>query len=530
MMTRRLTLAAALGAALLLANAARALAQAEAADAERASESVSKTGGAAEVTMLKLRDGAILWGTIEDHDIERLGLRRLDNGGLVRLGWDRLDPVQSERLRERFGYADGSSEEVMTEADRLILRDGTELVGKIVNRTQDELWIKTATRTLPVPKLRLAGAATVVQVPALDVYSSEELYREALLDLEPEDPASQLELALFSERVLAFEQALEHVERALALDPEFQPEQLAGHRERIARKHENAEQIGVLREIDLWRTRGRFDRALELARGFEERFPESPLREDARRKLGLVERGMEQALGERVASLWHHAARKLVREKAMDPDASFEAAVAWIDESLSEEVLTRVHEEVQRSVSSELTPEDVRRHFDQRERVRWQKATYGEGTWLLGEADALAGLEVSAPKEAQTERDSERERIKEKIRRYMKNQEVIRRAKSAEVGGDDDQQDFWKTWSSNGRAGWLLAYYAENGGDMQLREPIFRNCSQCGGTGTREIINTGNARSTPSRGRGSNQTSSGIGVIECPTCKHIGKWRTVSFR
>ena len=61
-------------------------------------------------------------------------------------------------------------------------------------------------------------------------------------------------------------------------------------------------------------------------------------------------------------------------------------------------------------------------------------------------------------------------------------------------------------------------------------QPAFRNCTQCGGTGVREVINTGSARSNTGNNRGRGRGSSNAGVIQCPTCKHIGKWRTVSFR
>ena len=523
-LSNRLLLLAAL-AALPLATA-----RGQAADPEGAPAAQGAADPQVDTTMLCMHDGSLLWGRIEDHDVEGLAFRRLDTGGLLRLDWGRLDPAHADRLREELGYVEGSSEEVMTEADRLVLVDGSELIGRIVNRTEGELWIKTSSATVPVPKLRLAGPATTVQVPALDVYTPEELYRQELADLETGDAASHLRLALFCERVLAFEQAVEHLERAAALESSLQPEELSAHLERLRRKLANQEQVEVLRDIDRQRARGRFDAALELARGFAERFPESPLLQDASRKELQVERSMEKALADRVGSLWHHWARKLVREQALQPEPSLEASLAWVDDALSEGILTRVHAELARSVSSELTPEEVRRYFDEREGGRWQKATYGEGTWLLGEADALAGLpETATGDEPQSERDEERERMAERIRRYLKNQEVIRRAKSVESGsGDDEQQRFWERWSSNGRAGWLLAYYAENGGDMQLREPTFRNCTQCGGKGVREVINTGSARSNTTRSEEAGSSNSTM--VACPTCKHLGKWRTVSFR
>jgi hypothetical protein len=479
----------------------------------------------AEVMMLRLYDGSILWGGIEDHDAELLHFRRLDNGGLVRIPWSRLDPPQADELLERFGYVDHSSEEIMTEADRLILVDGTEIVGLITNRTENEIWVKTSNSTIPVPKLRLRSAATVVQVPALDVYTKEELYNQEVAGLVADDAQSHLELATFCERIFHFERAIAHVEAALGLDPDLDQEELGRVLDRLAVKQENQAQLEKLREIDHLRARGRFDDALAEIEVFGEMFPDSPYRDDAQRKKVLVEKARERALREQVVRSWHFWARKLVRRAAQDPDMTLEAAIGWIDQGLGDEIVTNVHEDLVKSVSETVTPDEVQAYWSEREGGRWQKASYGAGTWLLGDAAARAGLaeEVDAT-EATSERDKERKALEERIKRYMKNQEMSRRAKSSGTQGDeDDQQSFWEEWSSAGRAQWLLAYYAENSGDMELRDPPhFRNCPECGGTGVREIINTGSAR-TGSRGASSQ-------LIPCPSCHRVAIWRRISYR
>jgi len=481
-----------------------------------------------DVMMLRLYDGSILWGAIADHDAETLHFRRLDNGGLVRLPWSRLDPPQADELLEEFGYVDHSSEEIMTEADRLILVDGTEIVGVIVNRTENELWIKTSNSTVPVPKLRLRSAATVVQVPALDVYTKEELYNQEVAGLIPDDPRSHLELATFCERVFHFDQAIAHVQKAQQLNEQqgagLDPEELARRLERLTVKQANSEQIAKLREIDHLRARGKFDEALAEVDAFGELFPKSPYREDVQRKRLLVEKARERALREKVVRSWHFWAGKLTRRAAQDPDMTLEAAINWLDQGLGEEIVTKVHEDLVKTVSSTVTPDEVQSYWAEREGGRWQKASYGAGTWMLGDAEARAGLpEEAEATETTSERDAERKKLEERIARYMKNQEMSRRAKSKGQGDDEDQQSFWETWSSAGRAQWLLAYYAEHSGDMQLRNPPhFRNCPECGGKGVREIINTGGART--------GQAGASSQLIPCPACHRVGIWRRISYR
>src|SRR5210317_1732028 len=131
-----------------------------------------------EVALLRLYEGDILWGRLAEHDARGIVFERLDNGGRVHLPWSRLDPVQAEGFQEAFGYVDHTQEELMIEADRLVLVDGLEWIGRIVNRTPEEIHLKTARELVRIPKLRLRGAATVVQAPALDVYTGEELYQQ----------------------------------------------------------------------------------------------------------------------------------------------------------------------------------------------------------------------------------------------------------------------------------------------------------------------------------------------------------------
>ena len=54
----------------------------------------------------------------------------------------------------------------MIDADRFVLADGTEVVGSIVNRTDEHIWVKRAEGTVPISKRLITGASTLVRVPA----------------------------------------------------------------------------------------------------------------------------------------------------------------------------------------------------------------------------------------------------------------------------------------------------------------------------------------------------------------------------
>ncbi len=479
------------------------------------------------VVMLRLYDGGTLWGTIEGHDAEGLHFVRLDNGGRARLPWARLDPAQSEAMQEAFGYIDHSSEELVIEADRVVLDNGVEWIGIIVNRTEQELWLKTVSVPLvKVPKLRLRGATTTVQVPALDVYSGEELYRDELARLDPTSAVGQYELGRFCERILEFERAIEHYREAQKLDPELKRDELAARLERVAQKAASKAQIEYLREIEGLRGRGRFDEALAKATAFEELFPESALQSDASKKKAQVEKSRDAKLREQTLKLWHSWAGRLCERKARDPQTTLEAALGWLEESLHEEILAAVHGELARTVTQSVTPDQVQRYWAERgESARVHKASYGGGTWLLGPEAARAGMPEQAPDASKmSEKERERAKLEERIRRYVQNQSAVRKAK-IEAEGESEQSLYWKERTALERAQWMLAYYAEKGGDMRLVRFLIENCDECNGTGIREMTSlnmlppqSGQSQAIP------------IDKVPCPLCHNVGVVRRVAYR
>jgi hypothetical protein len=171
----------------------------------------------------------------------------------------------------------------------------------------------------------------------------------------------------------------------------------------------------------------------------------------------------------------------------------------------------------------------VRKLWLEREDGRYRKASYGYGTWLLGEDAALKGMEQEGPApedEPATDKDKQRAELEQRVKRYLENQQLQQKSRTSEAQAED-REEAWKALSAPARQSWILAYYAEQSGDMQLREkPYFRLCEQCGGKGLREIIETGNARTR----QGDNASGSGIKKEPCASCRTIGVVRAVAYR
>jgi len=474
---------------------------------------------AGEVQMIRLHTGAFLWATVEDHSAEALTFRRLDNGGLVHLPWSMLEETQSLDLRSHYGYVDLSSDEVLVTAEKLVLADGREVIGLVQGRTDDSILFQTQGRQLQIPKLQVRNHVVGLQVPALDVYTKEDLYLQRQLETDPEDPAAQVELAEYCERILDFVHALEHYQAAQALDPEYKAKELAVILERVQVKVDSLEQVEFLAEVDRLKRRKRFDDALDQLAVFDATYPESPLHTD---RLKLEERILEARddfMRVEVARTWFSWMGRLAAKAGRE--MTFEQTLTYLEEGFGQDIARGVTETMRKRWRG-VEEDAVRQFFIERKLGRWKPASYGAATWLLGEEAALkGGVNESEEAKPMSARDKERAAQAEKINRWLRNQEMAKRARKSEED-QNEIEDFWATLQVTARRNWIIAFYAENAGELEVRpQPELRNCSECGGTGIREVIYTGSARSGDKGGRQQ---------LPCGACHGIGRVRRIRYR
>ncbi len=491
---------------------------------------------ASKVTMLRMKNGSILWGEIRSHTPDGITFVRLDSGGLATLNWSFLDPGQEQELRLQYGYVDLEGDEVMATADRIALIDGTEMTGKILERTPTTLILKTAFSSsiaIPVTRVRAISQTTV---PASDIYTRDELYVQDLVTRDAESPKDHYELARFCERILDYAHAVQHYTEAIALDPTFRSDELPTLLERAQEKAELQEQLDVLAEIDALKRRKHFDKAFDLIAEFPELYPGSPLQEKLIRLRDQVLKARDKFLIDAVKKRWLYMAGRLAREAALT--MPFEEAQDYAVEGLSEEIQAAVTEHVSKW-ARDIPGEEVRKYWSERDKGRFRSITYGTGTWLLGEADALKGetpQEEESSDKPLTATQKERKALEEKLKVFMDNRARRQRNRASE---DDSEarNEWWTLASLSERQRWIFAFYVEKAGDFEVKEkPLLHNCRVCGGKGVKEIIYTGGARSGEGSGggrggRGGRQgAASGTGIEECSTCHGIGRTRRIQYR
>jgi hypothetical protein len=487
-----------------------------------------------EPVQLRLRSGAIAFGQILGHDSEGIRFRVLETGGEIPVPWATLDPLEADAMRTRYGYVETEAEELLVDADRLELVSGKELVGRIVSRTDTHLWVKRAEGTVPVPKTQVRGAVTSVQAPALDLFTREELYQEKAFELQGRLAAegqsgakAHAELARHAERLFDYGHALEHFKRAAALDPTYEAARIAQDIARAESKAALQQQVDHLAEIDLSRARKNYKRAIDQIAEFRTLYARSPLLSDLNQLAERVGKSQERDLREEIVSRWHFWTVRLAREIAQN--TSYEAVIGYLEEKMAEDLVQKVTADVQ-SIAPGITNDETRKIWGERKGGKHRSATYGLGTWLLGEA-ARAELEQGKEKAAEPPKGSAaetRKKLQEKIERYLANQKLTRQSGTAPDESEDPQR-FWESWNWSGRSQWVLAHFAEKSGEF--RDIQFRpeNCRECGGTGVRSILFTGNAASSQDDNQRTG-ASAGEQLIICPACHNLGIVRRVRYR
>ncbi|MBI5363653.1 MAG: hypothetical protein HZA53_10780, partial [Planctomycetes bacterium] len=400
---------------------------------------------------------------------------------------------------------------------------GLEFIGKIIDRTDTAILLKTAAATIPIPKTEIAQASDVVQAPARDIYTGEELYAQALAKHDLAKAEGQFQVAQDCESVFDFTRAIQHYQKAAELDPNFRKQDLSNALARAQEKAKAQAELEYLSEIDQLTKRGRFDEALARADAFKEKFPQSALLPEAKKKHDKVIKARTEFLSKETVRAWNFHAGRLARDAAAKP---LEEVMAYLDEKLKQDIATAVAKDLVK-VSREATEDTARQLWKNRKKIRYQTASYGLGTWLLGKAVALRGHEEDGHKEQkpETEQDKARADLASKLKRFFDAQNVARQALSADEK-KEDREGFWREFPYTARANWIVAYYVENSGDYEVAPmPLIQACQTCGGKGIIEYALAGANVSKSAVGKQTTDLKR-----ECDTCHGIGAVRRILYR
>ncbi len=468
--------------------------------------------------VVRILDGRLLVGEIVDHDLDGLAVLSARNGGLYQLAWSDLFPGEAERLKTGFGYKT-EIETPMVSADRLLLTNGQQITGRILRRDNSEIEIRSRSMTTVVPISRLSAPPEKVVVEATEVLTTEQYYNERLPQIALTEAMANYDFARELEAIGAYELALSHlmVASQLGADDDALLSRVDGAIPRLEMAIEHKVETDKIKEIRTMIYRERFALAEEKLEEFREAHSDSPLYEDFLKVANKFEAQREDAMIRYLRRNWYKRAAALLKKKSLDRKATMESLQSYATSEVPDAVRAAMVLELE-SMKKDMDMSEIDALWQRRMETKPKRhqAGYGNGTWILGEERARAGLKEEEEEQADGRTQAEKD-LQDRYKRYLENLESSRRA--AGVSEEASPDDWWKKTTASARYQWMLAYYAEFSGDFDLVKVYFANCPSCNGDGYEELVELG-----------ASSTSGGKKRKKCTTCQGVAIKRSLFFR
>ena len=470
--------------------------------------------------VVRLRDGRVLIGIIENQNLDGFEFVAAVDGGRLNLIWTDLFPGESARLHEAFGYVNETVMPLVT-AQRILLKNGSELIGRVVSETNTMVELRVRETRTTFPKQLLAAPIEDVEVEAASVLTAEQFYAERAVQVDAGDSLANYDFAKELEMMFAFEQAQVHylLAQELAMVEGDDPllSRLDGALVQLEQMIANQEEATALEQIKQLMHRQRFTTAKFQLEQYDIDFPNAALRGEYLKLGEKFEKDREKSMVNYLRRHWFMRVMAVLRKQALEKTARLDSLMAWVESEVPQLVrqqfvdeLVDMHDALDVNMIDDLWA--LRVNFSSNSHT----AGYGDGTWILGEERARSGLKETEDDEEQDGKSQQQREMEERMKRYLDN---LKNQQTAAQGASDEVrlEDWWQGAPVTSRLQWLLAYYSEFTGDYQLSNIKFSYCPTCGGLGyieTLEISSGGSARKK----------------FECPTCHGVQVKRSVQFK
>ncbi|GEM_PF-3027192 len=470
---------------------------------------VFATSGSGEI--VRLPDGSFLQGELLESDQHGFVLKRWDTGGVVKLSWEQIHPEDRTRLRKALGLEFSDMEQRITiEASRLHLKTGDMLEGKILEQTDSFVRVRRSTGEFKYPA-EVIKRIEPIEMDILSIYSQEEAY--ALHTEEKEEPETadaHYDLATWCRKLGYFEMEKKHLVEVQALAPAFKPTFIRNRLEALEDLVREAQVRRRIEEIMRMVARKEFQEAYAAWEEAREAFPESEIIQDDTEN---VMTGIEQAKVRYMQSVvvrdWYKYLRWILRKRALDKEMKLADAKKILHKELTEEIVAKIVED------RGLKEDEIKNAFEEREVYNVHKATYGTGTFIV-EKGSRYGKSGSSGL------------IDELGKRFGIPQGMVDQAKkkygkssSGKKQKTLSPEEWWKVATADMKFQWMLAYYAENSGVMQIVRIEEKPCPPCQGRGYVTYI---------AAGGGSSGDKDGMRHSICTRCQGLGKDRIVVYK
>jgi tetratricopeptide (TPR) repeat protein len=481
---------------------------------------------------IRLADGRYLQGEVVEVKDNGFMFRRTDTGGRVFLRWGQVDDSLKRRLTNQRDPDEDLNLEVMVEGARLELLDGTIYEGQItLNRSSYQVINRDFPRGRNVPASEVAedGFIPDIMIEAVAMMSEEDALDLAVSRREPLEMSQQYyELARIADIYGLYERAKDFVTTALSMNPEPQLEVRLSEYE--VQLDELIRQQGVLEALTEARQLARRRQFQTALNTLDEAHTEYNPTDGVLARWQTTRDEIDIEFNEHVIRDWHSQVRSVIRRKVREDNLTVQEAMAWARRQLDVEVMERIAETVGSDNTNDIRVRFNARHQLERagiiRRLTTHRASFGQDGFytIVGGHLPVAGRQPSQNPGDARERERERPRrpggggggggnrnmdhdsgtvadaLKDLQFQQRRGggggaageiQDLLdrlgggegREGGRGEDGGGIGRQDlshlrvpntvpplneWWERASTARKASWLTAFYAINGGTMQV--------------------------------------------------------------
>jgi len=473
----------------------------------------------AEAEIIRLKNGMVLQCEIlESSEEQGITVKRLDNGGVVSLRWDHILEADLDSLKYSLGYTSEEAKPVMLRVTRVWLRNGTFEDG-IKEESDRAGTIRLRRRGKPIYLMQnQVTSIETVEAEAKDVFTLEELYLQKLNEGVAETARDYFNLAVYCESITFYERANEVYQAVKTMDPEFKPEVIQQKINMMELKIREADATAMLDEVKQLIYRRKFAYAMERLDEFEVTFPDSVQIADKERLKSetLVKR--HAFYQQKILTDYFTYMERVARKVAANKEVTLEAALDFAAEEMGPAIRQKLADDIY-----EIPMEEVEELWLTRKGGAPRTASYGTGTFILGPERAKMIPEKVDEKEKEEEEEEAEvkttdQRLKKALEELKKQRVKYSSQKRSRIRVEDigrSPEEWWATETTTNRQNLIVAFYAEESGDMKILKVWLNQCNPCNGKGWLEKLSTSGEKDQK---------------FPCEVCKTLGVERTIRFK
>lgn len=473
--------------------------------------------------VVHLSAGTEVSGSIPEDGFDEgrgITLRRDDNGGILRLRWDQIRPADVTHIKRLYGFLGDRLPPIQIQALKVTTANGT-LIGLDGGRKDGKLLLRKKDNITPIPLESIIRPPETILVDALELENPANVFELKKREQPPTQPVDWYNLGLVAESLTLFEQARTCFNTAMELDPNFSKQSVIQTKiSNLAVKEKELEQTLVLRTIRSLKYRGAFREALGLVDDFVERWPTSAQLADVQKEKADIGRSQRKALLGSIRADFFSYLRRAAEDKGRDQELTLGEAMTWAKEEAYFDVQAKL------MALYGATEEQIDDLWDSRGNTGSPvQYSYGGGTFILDEkAKEGYGREKKEEEVEENKKGDKPKTLEEKIQEKIKEKQEQREKKKKQqkkIGQIADvpptDVDWYKQAAPKYRTSFLIAFFAENSGKVEVLNPRRRDCSTCSGKGVLEFF-------------GSVDPDRADSEVACPRCKTLTFDRIAVFR